>query len=291
MPVYNTEKYVGASIESHLRQTYTDFELIITDNGSTDRSPEICQSYAARDSRVKYFRNSQNLGATANYRRCFELSAGEYFRWTPADDLVSPNLLQRAVAVLDADPSIFVAYPRTKLIDASGAFLSDFVENLETMDELPSRRWQHVQRNVRLGNLHYGLCRSHNLKKTGLLRNYTGGDFPLLNEMSLYGKIFEIPDAFFYRRMHEAASSAMKTPAEVMALYDPTKRETLLMCNWFQFSDNLKSVARGPIPFSEKLRIYVFLARWTFWGRRAYLKELADAASFLGRKLKNRVSG
>src|SRR6266849_10693746 len=89
MPVYNREKYVGASIEAHLNQTYTDFELVITDNASTDRSDEICRAFAAKDSRVKYYRNPQNLGAAGNYNRCFELSVGEYFRWTLSDDLVS----------------------------------------------------------------------------------------------------------------------------------------------------------------------------------------------------------
>ena len=93
MPVYNREKYVGAAIEAHLNQTCTDFELVITDNASTDHSEEICRSFAAKDPRVKYYRNPQNLGASGNYRRCFELSTGEYFRWTPSDDLVSPNLL------------------------------------------------------------------------------------------------------------------------------------------------------------------------------------------------------
>src|SRR5579885_419364 len=114
MPLYNREKYVGAAIEAHLNQTFEDFELIITDNASTDGSGEICRQYAARDSRVKYYLNSQNLGATGNYKRCFELSQGEYFRWTPSDDLVSHNLLERAVGILDSDPSVLVAYGRTK---------------------------------------------------------------------------------------------------------------------------------------------------------------------------------
>src|SRR5438309_1860179 len=112
MPVYNREEYLGAAIEAHLKQTYEDFELIITDNASTDRSAEICRAYAASDSRVKYYLNPRNVGATGNYRRCFELSTGEYFRWTPSDDLVSSNLLERAVGILDGDPSVLVAYGR-----------------------------------------------------------------------------------------------------------------------------------------------------------------------------------
>jgi glycosyltransferase involved in cell wall biosynthesis len=286
MPVYNREKYVAASIEAHLNQTYSDFELIITDNASTDASGEICRAYAARDSRVHYHLNPRNLGAAGNYNRCFELSTGEFFRWTPSDDLVSPNLLQRAVAVLDSDPTVFVAYPKTKLIDAEGNITGDFDEGLHLMDERPSDRWKGVQRHLRLGNLHYGLNRREKFQKTGLLRNYNGGDFPLIAEMSLYGKFYEIPDAFFYRRMHEEASSAMKSSADVMAFYDPRKREKLFLYNWVHWGANLQSVVRAPISLGEKLNIVGFQARSIFWSRRVYLNEVAGAVGHAARKIK-----
>ena len=287
MPLYNREKYVAASIEAHLCQTYGDFELIITDNASTDRGPEICRDFAAKDSRVKFFPNPQNLGATGNFRRCWELSAGEFFRWTPSDDLVSPNLLERAVQILDSDPSIFVAYPRTKLIDGDGAPIGDFEENLHLMQDSPSERWKGVQRNLRLGNLHYGLNRADKFRKTGLLRNYNGGDFPLIAEMSLYGKFYEISDAFFYRRMHEGASSAMKNRTDVMAFFDPTQRNKVVPYNWIHLGANLKSVARAPIALSEKLRIYSYESRRVFWNRREFAVELTNAAGQAARKISN----
>jgi glycosyltransferase involved in cell wall biosynthesis len=285
MPVYNREKYVGASIEAHLNQTYSDFELVITDNASTDGSEQICRAYAAKDPRVKYYRNSQNLGASGNYNRCFELSTGEYFRWTPSDDLVSPNLLERAVEVLDGDPSVFVAYPKTKLIDGEGKIIGDFDEGLHLMHERPSERWKGVQRNLRLGNLHYGLNRADQFRKTGLLRNYSGGDFPLIAEMSLFEKFYEIPDAFFFRRMHEAATSALKNSADVMAFYDPRKRDKLFLYNWVHLGANLRSIARAPIPFSEKFCVYAFEGRQIIWNRNVYFSELTAAATYAARKL------
>ncbi len=285
MPVYNREKYVGAAIEAHLNQTYADFELIITDNASTDRSDAICRAYAAKDPRIKYFRNPQNLGASGNYRRCFELSTGEYFRWTPSDDLVSPNLLERAVGILDKDPSVMVAFGRTKLIDAAGNLIGDFDEKLELMDDRPSERWKRVQRNIRLGNLHYGLTRSDQFRKTGLLRNYSGGDFPLIAEMSLYGKFFEIPDAFFYRRMHEGASSAMKDNKDVMALYDPKKRDKFFAREWVHLGAHVRSVTRAPIPVGEKLRLYAFIGRLAVWGRKELLGEATEAIRYAARKV------
>ena len=279
MPVYNGEKYVEEAIQSHLDQTYSDFELILTDNASTDHTEEICRSYAAKDSRVKYHRNPQNLGVAGNFRRGFELAVGRYFRWSPSDDLVSPNLLQRAVEILDRDPSIFVAYPRTKLIDNRGLVTGDFDENLHLLDDRPSDRWRAVRRNIRMGNLPYGLSRYSVLRKTGLLRNYTGGDFPLIAEMSLYGKFFEIPDAFFYRRMHEQASSAMKDKSNVMSLFDPKKPGKLFLYNWVHLGAYLKAAARAPIPLLEKLRIYRFEGCCMVWDRREFLRELATAVS------------
>ncbi len=284
MPVYNRDKYVAASIEAHLNQTYSDFELVITDNASTDRSDEICRAYAAKDSRVKYHRNPQNLGAAGNYNRCFELSVGEYFRWTPSDDLVSPNLLERAVEVLDRDPSVFVAYPKTKLIDGEGNITGEFDERLHLTDERPSERWKGVQKNLRLGNLHYGLNRARLFRKTGLLRNYNGGDFPLIAEMALYGKFYEIPDAFFYRRMHEEASSALKNSSDVMAFYDPKKRDKLFLQNWVHLGAHIRSVARAPISLVEKLRVYGYEGRCVVWDRREYMRELVGALGYTARK-------
>lgn len=279
MPLYNREKYVGAAIEAHLKQTYGDFELIITDNASTDRGAEICLAYAARDPRVKFYPNPRNLGATGNFRRCFELASGEYFRWHPSDDLASPNLLARAVDLLDHDSSIVTAYGRTKLVDAHGTFISDFDERLHLMDDRPSRRWEGVQRNIRLGNLHYGVTRTAALRKTGLLRNYNGGDIPLIAEMSLYGKFYEIPDAFFYRRIHEeAASSAAKNEKDWAAFFDPSKSSNVkdfFPRTWVHLGANAWSVARSPVKLSEKLRIYGYMARQAVWERRSLTMELA----------------
>jgi len=277
MPVYNREKYVGASIEAHLKQTYADFELIVTDNASTDRSEDVCRAYAARDSRIKYHRNVENLGASGNYRRCFELARGEYFRWAPSDDLVSPNLIERAVEVLDRDRSIMVAYGRTKLIDGDGNMLGDFDEGLHLMDDHPSERWKGVYRNIRLGNLQYGLSRTRELRKTGLLRNYGGGDFPLIFEMSLYGKFYEIPDAFFYRRMHEGTGTTLKDLKEELAFYDPKKHQKFFAREWVHLGADYRSVTRSSIEISEKMRIYWFLTRRAIWSRQTLGQELMGA--------------
>ena len=120
LPVYNGERYLAETIDSLLEQTFCDFELIICDNASTDRTSEIARAYAANDSRVRYTRNARNVGVAANYQRALELSHGKYFRWAAATIYPLLELLATCIAILDRDPSVVLAYPKTTLIDAEG---------------------------------------------------------------------------------------------------------------------------------------------------------------------------
>lgn len=91
MPVYNGGRYVKAALEAVLAQTFRDFELIISDNASTDATEAICREYAARDPRIHYSRNGENLGAARNSNRTVELATGQYFKWAHHDDLCAPE--------------------------------------------------------------------------------------------------------------------------------------------------------------------------------------------------------
>jgi glycosyltransferase involved in cell wall biosynthesis len=120
MPVYNGEAYLEEALRSLLGQTFEDFELIISDNASTDRTRSICLDYAAHDRRIRFLRNEINVGFCRNQNRVIESSTGEYFLLTHHDDVRAPNYLERTVAVMDADPSIVVCYTKTRDIDERG---------------------------------------------------------------------------------------------------------------------------------------------------------------------------
>src|SRR5689334_3559190 len=81
LPVYNGENYLAKTIASILAQTFTDFELIICDNASSDSTQRICEDFARQDARVRYGRNEKNLGAGPNYDLAFSRSTGTYFKW------------------------------------------------------------------------------------------------------------------------------------------------------------------------------------------------------------------
>src|SRR5688572_10868700 len=91
LPVYNGENYLAEAIDSILAQTFEDFELIISDNASTDRTQEICEAYAAKDGRIRYYRSEVNKGSAWNFNRVFELARGEYFKWAAHDDYIAPE--------------------------------------------------------------------------------------------------------------------------------------------------------------------------------------------------------
>ena len=120
LPVYNSERYLSESLDSLLGQTYRDFILIINDNASTDGTAEICQRYVEADPRIRYFRNDINIGNPRNFNRVFELTTTPYLKWSTADDYWAPTFLEKAIKVMEQDPTIVLCYPQAILVDANG---------------------------------------------------------------------------------------------------------------------------------------------------------------------------
>ncbi len=106
MPVYNGQNYLAFTIEAILSQSFTDFELIISDNGSTDETEAICRAYAAQDARIRYERVEENLGAAYNFNRVFELARGRYFKWAAHDDYFTADYFERCIQVLEQNPAV-----------------------------------------------------------------------------------------------------------------------------------------------------------------------------------------
>ena len=125
IPVFNGQEFLPELLDSLLGQTFKDFEILICDNTSSDRTPQICREYERHDSRIHYIRNARNLGAIANFNRVFELSTAPLFKWAAHDDLCAATFLARCVDALDADPSAALAYSRVAVIDENGRLVLD----------------------------------------------------------------------------------------------------------------------------------------------------------------------
>jgi len=265
LPVYNGERYISETVDSLLAQTFEDFELVICDNASGDRTEQICRAYAAKDPRIRYIRNSTNLGSARNYRLALELSSGEYFRWSNDDDLFAPTSLERCVEVLDHNPSTVLTYPKTRLIDEHGHFISEYDDGLHLQSAIASERFAQLFQQLGLVNVIYGLIRADILKKTALIGNFIGGDIALVAELSLYGKFWEIPEFLFYRRFHPGASSSFKSVERLQEFYDPNSKGRVPLTQLKQLHAHGRAISRAPLGIPEKLRLSVYLMHEVAW--------------------------
>ena len=120
LPVYNGAGLISESIEALLGQSYEDFELIISDNASTDGTGDICRGYAKRDPRIRYIRQPQNIGLNPNHNFVVRQARGELFKMASHDDLYARDLLKRCIDALDEKPEAVLAHAREARIDKSG---------------------------------------------------------------------------------------------------------------------------------------------------------------------------
>lgn len=262
LPVYNGENFIKAAIDSVLAQTFEDLELIISDNASTDRTQEICQTYAQRDKRIRYYRNSQNIGAAPNYNRVFALSSAEYFKWIAHDDIIAPSYLQRCVEVMDQEPNVVVCFPAITYIDAQGEVLKQQREgNLSIRGASAAVRARamvdHQLKGTDIFWAIFGMMRSSALRQTPLHGSYVASDQVLLIQMLLLGEFYQVPAPLYFRRDHSLASMTKhRTPQERQVWFDTKKKKRIILPNWNLLFQYLNAVKRAPLTSSTKIRCY-----------------------------------
>lgn len=289
IPTYNCGPYIAQSIESLLGQTYGDFELVISDNVSTDQTEEVCRRFEALDRRVRYVRRPDNIGGPGNFRYVFSLCTGEFHKWSTADDWWEPTFLAKAVSVLDSRRDVVLCYPRTMLVDMEGRPIRPYEDQLELASDRPSDRFLQLMATIDLCNAHLGLIRRDAMLKTGLIGPERDSDVYFLAELSLYGKFSVLPDRLFNRRFHDASSSWGRFRSDIAAgdrtdevrqeaYYRPTTRADARLHTFTKYRRLYGAVLRSPIPATEKLRLAARMARWIGWDRRAIFQELRTFA-------------
>lgn len=288
IPVYNGEKFVATAIESVLDQTYTDFEVIISDNASEDGTGDICRSFAERDGRIAYQRNEHNLGASPNYRRVFEPARGEYFCWLPADEAMLPPFLERCVAVLDAEPDVVLAFGRYLMIHDT-----DPPRPHEASMHCDLRQATAHERVAKLFGERiigpnwpiFGLFRTSALRTTGLIRPMIGADDMLTLEMALRGKLAQVPEHLYVLRTHAAAwhrSRQRGTKGRWLGVetawaahwFDTRKRQKVVFPHWRRTYEFARLMARSEEPPVERLRLLGLLPGYVARHWRRMAKEL-----------------
>jgi glycosyltransferase involved in cell wall biosynthesis len=215
MPVYNGERHIEEALDSLLAQSLDDFEVVISDNASTDSTEEICRAYVDKDDRIRYVRHRANYGPIYNFNTVFRLSRGEYFKWCSSDDVCAPDYLMRAVDVLDTDQSVVLVFPLIAGIDDAGrpTTLPGQILDRGSADSVsspdPVIRFRKLIRHIWwVDAAFYGLMRADVLSDTSLHRYQRSGDQLLITEMCLKGRFHEIPDELFFSRYHANKTSA-----------------------------------------------------------------------------------
>jgi len=255
LPVYNGARYLACALDCLLGQTLADFELIISDNASTDRTAEICLDYAARDARIRYIRQESNIGVTRNWNFVALQARGQYFKWASANDFCDPRMLEKCVGVMRTDPSIVLCQGRTCLVNEETGERRRYASDVSATDPRPSERYKLVVRMLFLNNELCGVIRLDVLRRTPLMSpDYTSSDLVLTAELALHGRIVLLPEILFYRRLGRASSTMHLKPAEVQALYFPGSAAQPRFRRWRRRIDLFRAIARAPISFSEKLR-------------------------------------
>ena len=279
LPVYNSQKHLAAAIESHLSQTFGDFVLVISDNGSTDATPEICTDFAARDQRVQYWRSDENRGILWNHRRVMEAieSPTQYFRWAGGDDIMEPDLLKTMVAVLDARPEVEAVIPGVKNIDDEGEIIGSKGRTLDLQStdvvqrakDVLTARYQHV--------VAYGLLRGGTLQAMRTGPNYIGWDPIFIMELALRGQIVQPPGPVLLRRFHPGSISRVKTVKDFRKWVEPNANAGMNFPHWTWAYERVRTLFACPMTMHDRLRIGMFLARVTLWQRRSLLRDVTQA--------------
>jgi glycosyltransferase involved in cell wall biosynthesis len=200
LPVYNGGKYLAEAIESLLVQDFEGFELIISDNNSTDQTGEICNEYQKHDKRIRYVRHKENIGMKLNFLNVLGLARGQYFMFATHDDRHEKVFMSKCIKVLQADNSVSLVYPQTKMLNSNSEFLGIAKDHVKADQNDPVERFRHLIWELSICNMMLGIFCTHILKTATSWGMSLFGDTLLLAEVALSGKILQIPEPLFIRR-------------------------------------------------------------------------------------------
>ncbi len=249
IPVYNGMPYLKLALTSLIAQDYPNFEIIICDNCSTDSTFSVCQDFIKQSSKIKYYRNSENIGASGNFEKVFQLSTGKYFMWAAHDDRWEDSYISKCVQILEQYPSVIIACTEVAFISSEGHFIEDlnkspYMRNLHTfgldivksVHEIISKTgWYSI----------YGLIRSEAIQKLipYLHSEDYGADVIWGLRLLLLGDYYRINEQLFLYRLHEQQDSGgqiKKTKNKGIKPYT-SLFQNLFKCIWDgDFSDSIK---------------------------------------------------
>ena len=264
LPVYNGENYVEEAIQSVLAQTMGDFELVISDNASADRTSLICEDWAASDGRIRYFRNDRNLGACANYNSAFAHSRGMYFKWLAHDDRIKPGYLARTVAALDAAPEAVLCNTVVDYIDGRSDHIAYYDSGLSGADHASAaHRFSTMVLMSHSCVDFFGLCRRAAMADSMLHGPFHGADRAFLAQMALRGRLLQIDEPLVEMREHDQRYTKSKQNAQDRASWHvAAKAKARSLPTWRLYREYLDLVRQEKLTPAERTACRLALVRW-----------------------------
>jgi glycosyltransferase involved in cell wall biosynthesis len=262
LPVYNGEQFLLEKFDSLLSQTFQNFEIIVSDNASTDATKSICESYLKKDFRIKYFKQEQNFGAIANYNFVLEKANGEYFVWTAVDDIMEPNFLEKLIQKLQQNEQAIACMSNIKfhgITENNFKKINKFLKNIglsfRPFSHFPIHGRYETRVNLFLKklpwHLFYAVYKTEILKKTSLITLGGFDALPILNSLK-YGDIEVVNDVFLdvfacgrqSEGMIQAAKRFNNGGIETLFLFLPLTREIRKSIGKKLFYKNILNILR-----------------------------------------------
>jgi glycosyltransferase involved in cell wall biosynthesis len=265
LPVYNGENFLAESLEALLGQSYEDFELILSDNASTDGTADICRSYASRDPRIRYFRQPRNIGSAPNHNFVIEQARGELFKHASHDDLYARDLIKRCVAALDEHPEAVLAHSWSAVIDGAGAV----TELVEYPVNTAAPRAPERLRSMLFdgwGDDEGGVVRLDVLRRTPLHASYHFADRTFTAELALHGPFYIVPDWLYFRREHPGQGGKTASVRRRCANLDPRRASRLTNPTSRLYAEYIlgyvAAIRRAPLSRAERRECCRLVARF-----------------------------
>ena len=266
LPVYNGQNYLAESLDALLGQTFEDFELVISDNASTDGTAAICRRYEKLDSRIRCIRQLHNIGLAPNHNLLLEQARGELLKWASHDDLYARDLLERCVEALDEHPHVVLAHSWTAMIDGSGNVTRALEYPLATASPRTPERFRSMLFDNG-GDDDGGVIRTEVLRRTAVKNSYHHADRTTITEVGLHGPFYQVPDWLYFRRDHpERAERACPTVRTRCANMDPRRadrlRHPLVRLYGEYVWAYVAAIRRAPMASADRRACYLYLAQW-----------------------------
>jgi glycosyltransferase involved in cell wall biosynthesis len=274
MPVYNGERYLSESLDALLGQTFEDFELVISDNASTDGTADICLRYQQLDSRIRYIRQPHNLGSAGNHNFLMRESRSELFKWAAADDLYARELLARCIALLDEHPQAVLAHSWTAAIDDDSKLTQALAYPLATDSSSAPERFHTMlfgngedDGGLIRADDQYGVMRTAMLRQVAPLNSFYHADRVQMTEIALHGPFLQFPEWLYFRRDHSGRPQhSTPTVRGWCSNMDPRRANKLVHPTARLLGEFLwgyvAAIRRSPLSRADRMECYRILARW-----------------------------